>query len=639
MPLTKTILTKLLERVHLSSRVVIILHDLLMIMVAWALSFLVRYDFSISAAPQHAFLVTLPIVVLVQGLIFWRAGIYRGIWRFASIPDLWNIIRASVIGVLSISLALFLIIRMQGIPRTSLLLYPFFLVFLLSAPRLLYRMWKDHNFGIDRQNRKRAIILGAGKAAELLLRDMLHKSDYLPVGFLDDNEHLRGANIHGIPVLGKIGELPTISHNRNIDIIIIAMPSASAAKMRTVVDVCEQSKLPFRTLPRLRDLAAGQSIISELRDVAIDDLLGREPVALDWHGIRDSMAGKTVLVTGAGGSIGAELCRQIARLGSVALVLLERTEFNLYSIEMELRQDYPELVLHLCLADVCDESAVEHAFAMYHPEIIFHAAAYKHVPMLESQAREAVRNNVLGTKILALAADKFNCTKFIMISTDKAVNPTSVMGTTKRIAEIFCQNLNQRSSTHFITVRFGNVFGSAGSVVPLFKKQIAAGGPLTVTHPEITRFFMTIPEACQLIMQAEAMGAGGEIYVLDMGDPVKITYLAEQMIRLAGKTPGEDIEIIFTGLRPGEKLYEELFHGQENLSSTAHEKILLAHCRKVDWKLLNGVITEMEQACASFDEPLARELLKKLVPELTEGEVEGSGDSTGKVININWRNT
>ncbi|MEO5573324.1 MAG: nucleoside-diphosphate sugar epimerase/dehydratase [Gammaproteobacteria bacterium] len=628
---------KLLNRSRLNPRAAIVLHDLLMVALAWLLSFMIPYDFSFDPAYHQTLLITLGFVIAVQGFILWRVGIYRGVWRFASIPDLWNIIRATVTGMLVVSLALFLFIRMQGVPRTTLLLYPFFLVFLLSAPRLIYRMWKDHSFNISRSNRKRVLVLGAGKAAELLVRDMLREDDYLPVGFLDDNDHLRGANIRGITVLGKIDELPVIAQHQGIDIIIIAMPSANAMEMRRAVEVCAVSKLPFRTLPRLKDLTAGQSVINELREVAIDDLLGREPVSLDWRSIKDSMAGKTVLVTGAGGSIGSELCRQIARLGSVALVLLERSEFNLYSIEMELRQDFPELVLHLCLTDVCDEAAVEHAMISYRPEIIFHAAAYKHVPMLEAQAREAVRNNVLGTKILALAADKHNCSKFIMISTDKAVNPSSIMGTTKRIAEIFCQNLNQRSSTHFITVRFGNVFGSAGSVVPLFQKQIAAGGPLTVTHPEITRFFMTIPESCQLIMQAEAMGAGGEIYVLDMGEPVKITYLAEQMIRLAGKIPGKDIEIIYSGLRPGEKLYEELFHGLENLSSTQHEKILLAQCREVDSKFLSAVLAEMEQACNSYDEPLARELLKKLVPELTERRVGDTADSSGNVININRR--
>ncbi len=635
MALKKPGLLKLFSKPYISLRIIIVFHDLFMVVLAWALGFLIRYDFSITPVPWQSFLSSLPLVLAVQGLVLWGAGIYRGLWRFASIPDLWNIIRAAIIGMLAVSLTLFLTVRMEGVPRTTLLLYPFFLVFLLSSPRLIYRMWKDHSFKADKINRKRVLILGAGKAAELLVRDMLHESEYLPVGFLDNNNNLKGANIRGVPVLGKIDNLPAISHGQRIDIIIIAMPSASASQMRSVVNICEQTELPFRTLPRLKDLVSGQSIIDELREVAVEDLLGRGAVSLDWQSIKGSMAGKTVLVTGAGGSIGSELCRQIARLGNIALVLLERSEFNLYSIEAELRQDFPEIALHICLIDVCDVTAVDHVFATYRPEIIFHAAAYKHVPMLEGHAREAVRNNVLGTKTLASAADKYKCTKFIMISSDKAVNPTSIMGTTKRIAEIFCQTLNRRSSTHFITVRFGNVFGSAGSVVPLFQKQIAAGGPITVTHPEITRFFMTIPEACQLIMQAEAMGKGGEIYVLDMGEPVKITYLAEQMIRLAGKVPGKDIEITYTGLRPGEKLYEELFHDQENLFSTEHEKILLAHCREVDWKLLSGVINEIEQACAVYDETWTRELLKKLVPELNEGNV----DNFGKVVNINRSST
>jgi len=629
----KPVLFKLLGRAHINPRIAIILHDLFMVVVAWIVGFLIPYNFFVGSALGREFFITLPVVLATQGLVLWWAGIYRGVWRFASIPDLWNIIRAVTIGTLAASLILFLVTRMQGVPRITLILYPFFLVFLLGAPRLIYRMWKDHSFNLDKQSCKRVLILGAGKTAELLVRDMLQGGEYLPIGFLDDNQQLKGANIRGIPVLGKIDELIGISHQESIDIIVIAMPSASTAQMRSIVGICEHSKLPFRTLPRLMDLVSGQPIINELREVAIDDLLGRESVSLDWQSIMGSMAGKNILITGAGGSIGSELCRQVARLGSVAIVLLERSEFNLYNIEMELRNDFPDLVLHTCLVDVCDEAAVEHVMATHHPHVVFHAAAYKHVPMLEGQAREAVRNNVLGTKILALAASKYNCAKFVMISTDKAVNPTSIMGTTKRIAEIFCQNLNQRTSTHFITVRFGNVLGSTGSVAPLFQKQIAAGGPVTVTHPEIIRFFMTIPEACQLIMQAEAMGKGGEIYVLDMGEPVKITYLAEQMIKLAGKIPGKDIQIVYTGLRPGEKLYEELFHAQENLSTTEHEKILLAQCRVVEWKLLTNVITEMEKACAGYDESGTRELLKKLVPELEESEAADSQ----KVISINRR--
>ncbi|HLA75659.1 MAG TPA: nucleoside-diphosphate sugar epimerase/dehydratase [Gammaproteobacteria bacterium] len=619
----------------INPRITVILHDLIMVVLAWSLASLFRYDFPLDSANWIAFLKPLPFVALAQGVVLWWAGVYRGVWRFASIPDLWNIIRAVVVGMLAVSLTLFLATRMEGIPRSALLLYPLFLIFLLSAPRLTYRMWKDHSFGVDSGNRERVLIIGAGRSGELLARDMLHDNGYLPVGFLDDKERLKGTHVHGIPVLGTIDELARIVAYKKIDVIVIAMPSANSAQMRRVVGLCEQTEIPFRTLPRLQDLVSGQASLKELREVAIDDLLGREPVSLDWQRIRVGLAGKRVLVTGAGGSIGAELCRQVARLGVATLVLYEHSEYNLYTVEMELRQEFPELVLYGFLGDVCDEVAVEHIMDLHRPEVLFHAAAYKHVPILEAQTREAVRNNVLGTKVVALAADKHHCNTFVMISTDKAVNPTSVMGTTKRIAEIFCQNLNQRSSTHFITVRFGNVLGSAGSVVPLFQKQISAGGPVTVTHPQITRFFMTIPEACQLIMQSAAMGRGGEIYVLDMGEPVGITYLAEQMIRLAGKVPGEDIEIIYTGLRPGEKLYEELFHAQEDLTKTDHKKILLAQCREMDWKFLNAVITEMEQACTAYDEAKIREQLKQLVPELSEAETSGSDN----VVNLNRRNT
>lgn len=422
MPPVKPVLFKLLDWAHINPRIVIILHDLLMVAAAWMLAFLSRYDFSMDPAPWRIFLATLPFVLVAQGLVLWGAGIYRGVWRFASIPDLWNIIRAVIIGTLAVSLMLFLVTRMEGIPRTTLLLYPFFLIFLLSAPRLIYRVWKDHSFSVDRQNRKRVLILGAGKTAELLVRDMLQGSEYFPIGFLDDDKQLKGAHIRGILVLGKIDELIEISRHGSVDIIVIAMPSASAVQMRSIVGMCERSKLPFRMLPRLMDIISGQPIINELREVAIDDLLGREPVSLDWQSISGSMAGKKVLITGAGGSIGAELCRQVARLGNVAIILLERSEFNLYSIEMELRNDFPELVLHTCLVDICDEAAVEHVMATYCPHVVFHAAAYKHVPMLEGQAREAVRNNVLGTKTLALAASKYSCANLLPKSQPEDIN-------------------------------------------------------------------------------------------------------------------------------------------------------------------------------------------------------------------------
>lgn len=616
----------------INRRVAVVAHDLLMVALAWLLAYLTRFNFSYEVIDWSKFILGLPIIITIQGLALWWTGLYKSIWRFASIPDLWNIIRAASVGALGVSLGLFLFNRLDGVPRATLALYPVFLVFFLGSPRLIYRMWKDHGLSYrGAATRKRVLLLGAGRAAEMLARDMIRDSEYMPIGFLDDQKSLKGAKVHGLPILGTIDKLHNVAEQLSIDVIVIAMPSATTASMQHIVELCESVNIPFRILPHLNDLMS--SSIKALREVAIEDLLGREPVSLDWRHISDGIIGKTVMVSGGGGSIGAELCRQIARLGPAALVVFERCEFNLYSIEMELRRNFPNLVLHACLGDVCDTPCVEHAMGVYRPQVIFHAAAYKHVPMLQSQSREGVRNNVLGTKTLASAADKYGCETFVMISTDKAVNPANVMGATKRVAEIFCQALDRRSTTRFITVRFGNVLGSAGSVVPLFRSQIEAGGPVTVTHPGITRYFMTIPEACQLIMQAGAMGKGGEIFVLDMGEPIKISYLAEQMIRLSGKLPGTDVEIVYTGLRPGEKLYEELFYAQEDLLKTAHEKILLARAREMDWEQLSAVIVAMEQVCRDFDEDQLQVLLKNLVPELQDYVAVGNNVVELKRIN------
>lgn len=606
-----------------SRRSLIVAHDLLMVSLAWALAFYTRYNFTIDGVVLVALKNTLPIVLPIQGIVLWWGGLYRSLWRFASIPDLWNIVRAVTVGIFLIIAGLFLLSRLEGIPRSNLVSYPFILIVLLGAPRLIYRIWKDQGVNVRRfSGRKSVLVIGAGRAGEMLARDMKRDGNYVAVGFLDDNPQLRRVRIQGVPVLGTIESLESVLNKMAVDVILIAMPSASSAEMQRVVELCERVSVPFRTLPKLHDVVTGQSSLRALREVKIEDLLGREPISLDWRNISEGLEGKTVLVSGGGGSIGSELCRQIAQLGPARIVLFERTEFNLYSIEMELLRDHPELELSCFLGDVSDRGAVEHVLSQHHPDIIFHAAAYKHVPILQMHPRQAVRNNVVGTKTLAEAADKYGVGTFVMISTDKAVRPANVMGATKRVAEVFCQGLNQRSATRFITVRFGNVLGSAGSVVPLFQKQIETGGPVTVTHPEITRYFMTIPEACQLIMQASVMGKGGEIFVLDMGKPVKITYLAEQMIRLAGKVPGKDIEIRFTGLRPGEKLFEELFYDEELLTKTPHEKILLAHPEAVEWNRLRQGVADLEAASEAFDEVEILRVLHQLVPEMCDESIE-----------------
>ena len=597
----------------------IIMHDVFMATIAWTLAFLLRFEFNLDMLERIAYWQVLLITLPIHLTISYGFGLYRALWRFASIPDLWNIIKVVSISAILLVTVLFLINRVEGVPRSSLAVYPLLLIFLLGSPRLLYRIWRDGQLRSDGPvGSKRVVILGAGQAGELVAREMLRGNEYTPLAFLDDEPRLRGSKLHGLSVVGGIADLPDVAHKNAADLAVIATATATGKQMQKIVASCEKANIPFRTLPNVADLISGRATVSSLREVSIDDLLGRDPVNLSKESITQSLFGKVVMVTGAGGSIGSELCRQILRYKPSKLVVFEIGEFNLYQIERELAGLCDDTEFHAVLGDVCDTSAIEHCMSKHQPQVIFHAAAYKHVPLLQNQARQAVRNNILGTRNMALAADKHGCDNFVMISTDKAVNPTNNMGASKRIAEIFCQNLNQRSKTNYITVRFGNVLGSAGSVVPLFKEQIAKGGPVTVTHPEITRYFMTIPEACQLIMQAAVQGEGGEIFVLDMSEPVKIAYLAEQMILLSGKTPGDDIEIRYTGLRPGEKLYEELFHEQEQLSATSHEKILLAKTRIVDWGELQTDFSAMEAASQIFDEQTLKSLIKKLVPEMTE---------------------
>jgi len=598
-----------------NNRTAIILHDFIMVMIAWQASWWVRFNFDFANYFWQLSIYILPLVLLVEGFVFWRFKLYLGIWRFASLPDLWNIFRAAIFGVLCISLVLFIWIRLEDIPRSVLALYPIFLIFLLGGPRLAYRMWKDYSINIKTViGINRVLIIGAGKAGEMLAREMLRDENYTPVGFVDDNTLLINSEVHGIRVLGAPEEIPQITQKYRIDIIVLAVPTASSEQMQKILNHCEKIKIPLRTLPKLQDMVSSKPAISELREISIEDLLGREKIELDWKIIQQGITDKIVMVSGGGGSIGSELCMQISALNPAVLIIFERSEYNLYKILKSITEAYPDIILHAILGDLCDKDKIDNILGKHLPNVIFHAAAYKHVPILQNQLREAIRNNVVGTKNLAEMAIKYDCDNFVFISTDKAVNPTNILGKSKRIGEMYCEWKNQQSNTKFITVRFGNVLDSDGSVVPLFRTQIKKGGPVTVTHPEITRFFMTIPEACQLIMQAGAMGQGGEIYVLDMGEPVKISYLAEQMIRLSGQVPGKDIDISYIGLRPGEKLFEELFYENEGKDSTCHPKILLARHLDIDWVFLSDQIKLIEQACDSFDEEKMKLILEMLVP-------------------------
>ncbi|HEY8587483.1 MAG TPA: nucleoside-diphosphate sugar epimerase/dehydratase [Rhodanobacter sp.] len=611
-------LRKLVGFIH--PRVAVVLHDLGMTAFAWWLAKLLRYALEHGEGVHFAPLELL-VVLVIQGLVFRWTGLYRGVWRFASLPDLWNIVRAVVIGVFLVGVSLFLYDRLDSVPRSVLMIYPVLLAGLLGGPRLAYRYWKDSRSDLLKsQGVKRVLIVGADRAGEVLSRDLRGDSRYAVVGFVDDTPGLRGASINGRPVLGRLDQLSEVARQAAVDMLLIALPSATTAEMRRVVSLCDATDLPYRTVPRLEDVVAGRAQFNQIKEVAIEDLLGRDAIELDWTAIRETLSGRRVLVTGGGGSIGSELCRQVARLGAQSVTVVEQSEFNLYRICRELRADFPELILDGILASCGDRAAMQKAFAHVQPHVVFHAAAYKHVPLLQSQLRAAFSNNVLCTRTVADAACAAGVESFVLISTDKAVNPTSVMGACKRVAEIYCQNLDAHSETRFMTVRFGNVLDSAGSVVPLFRQQISAGGPVTVTHPDISRYFMTIPEACQLILQTASIGKGGEIFALDMGEPVKIRDLAEQMIRLAGKKPGSEIPIVYTGLRAGEKLFEELFHPLENYSATAHTKIFLAQHREVSWELLQRLLDQACEAAGVFDEEELRRCVSSLLPSFRWSE-------------------
>lgn len=592
-------------------------HDFCFIPLAWFAAYWLR--FNLGPIPPFIFrqsVHALPIIVVTQAIAYSIFGVYRGVWRFFSLWDLLKIVKAIALGCVLTAIALFFDPDIVNFPRSILPLYALLLMAFLCGPRFIYRTTCTPKPSVRKM--QRVLIVGAGCAGEGLVREILrnHFQVYQPVGFVDDKRYKLGLDIHGIRVLGACKDIPNLVRQFRVDVIFIAMPSVSSANMRIIVEYCEQAGIAFRTLPAIQDLVSGKLSVNNLRQVSLEDLLGREPVHLDLGKIQSVIDGKTVLVSGGGGSIGLELCCQISRFNPKKLIVIEQSEFNLYTLEQLLVRQYPSLFFVGYLVDIIDKVAVAHVLNQHQPEIVFHAAAYKHVPILERQIRHAIKNNIIGTDVLAQAALTNGAEKFVFISTDKAVNPTNILGATKRVAEMICQGLNQQQKTRFITVRFGNVLGSAGSVIPLFRRQLEIGGPLTITHPEITRFFMTIPEAAQLILQASAMGEGGEVFVLDMGEPVKIRYLAEQMIRLSGKIPEEDVKIEYIGLRPGEKLYEELFYATEHALQTEHEKIFrIKSCSEPNTKQLNQCLEALMKACDAYDEKKLLMLLMALVPE------------------------
>ncbi len=586
-----------------------LLHDITVATIAWVAAYQFRFNFLVPVDQAQNMLQFVVWVVLLQGFIFVSFGLYRGMWRFASVLDLQRIVFAVSFSAMLIAGLLFMLSSAIMIPRSVLILDPILLMMMMGGSRFAYRTWKEHQlYGMHFSRGAPVIILGAGDAAVALVKDLERSDEWRVVGLLDDNESITGREILGVKVLGKVAQLPEIATALEIKDVIVAKPSDAHQARRRAIDIANQAGLNVFTVPSVDDLMSGKVSISKIRHVEIEDLLGRDAVKLDNSGLQHLINGHTVLVSGAGGSIGSELCRQVVKYNPTTLICLDISEFSLYQLEQELStlQLSTKFVYMTC--DVKNRVRIDHLLVQYKPSVVFHAAAYKHVPMMENgNVWEALSNNVIGTHTLASACKEAGVAKFVLISTDKAVNPTNVMGASKRLAEMVCQGLQDDDGTRFVIVRFGNVLGSSGSVIPKFREQIAKGGPITITHPEITRYFMSIPEAAQLVMQAGLMGKGGEIFVLDMGEPVKIAALAADMIRLSGLQLDE-IKIEYVGLRPGEKLYEELLADDEHTMPTPHEKLRIAQARTADTAWVNKLLKWIEGAHSANENHIKAEL-------------------------------
>jgi FlaA1/EpsC-like NDP-sugar epimerase len=577
----------------------------------------------------HVFYSLLVFIVLVKVIVFGYFRLYAGWWQYASIQDLVETFKAShlstfiILGVVYLCKGLYRYGAIQyrlEVPDTVFLIDWAATIALAGGLRFLVRIVREGSRPVSPAGLTRVLIVGAGDAGEGILRELyrLPVEKYHVIGFVDDDPRKRGIRIHGVPVLGGVADLASVAQDQKAEEVVIALGRPTRDDLRRIIEVCKGQRLTFRIVPGVADLLDGRLDVTRLREVDINDLLGREPVSLDIEGIGHFLTGKVVLVTGAGGSIGAELCRQITAFKPRRLVLLEQAENNLFYIDRELRGAHPDLEVSPVIADVCDRVRIEEVFRRHSPAVIFHAAAHKHVPMMELNPGEAVKNNVFGTKNVADMACRYKAEAFVLISTDKAVNPTSVMGCTKRIAGMYCQCLARQSAcaaTKFVVVRFGNVLGSAGSVVPIFREQIARGGPVTVTHPEMRRYFMTIPEATQLVIQAGVMGKSGEIMLLDMGEPIKIVDLARDMITLSGFRPDIDIKIEFQGMRPGEKLFEELRTSAEDVLPTHHKKIFVWQSRSCPMADIQASLKRLEAVTngATFEQ--VYEALRSVVPE------------------------
>jgi FlaA1/EpsC-like NDP-sugar epimerase len=622
----------------------ILILDLGLLYFAYYFSYYIRFEGEIPAEHAASFERTVWLIVPFKLVCFLFFQLYRGMWRYMSIPDLFNLIKATLVSSGVIVLVIFLTYQFQGFARSVFIIDAALTILFIGGARLIIRIFltqaspTNGKFPLSILSSqeggfKRLLIIGAGDAGEKMYRELRDNPNlnYHIVGFVDDDPKKLGMRIHGVPILGGLDELSRLVKKYEIGGILIAISSATGKEMRRIVERCKGTGIKFKTVPGIGELIDGRVSIKTIRDVSYEDLMGRKPVRMEMDKIGNYTTGEAVLITGAGGSIGSELCRQIARFDPSPLILLDCAENNLFQIEMEFSREYPQLEYVPVLGNILNSTLLDNIFQTYHPRVVFHAAAYKHVPMMELNPWEAVHNNIQGTQSLLEAVQRYGVERFVFVSTDKAVRPANVMGASKRVGELLTQAYSKDDHGRFMSVRFGNVIGSSGSVIPFFRKQIERGGPVTVTHPEVTRFFMTIPEAAQLILQAGAMGEGGEIFILDMGTSIKIVDLANDLIRLSGFEPGRDIEIQFTGLRAGEKLYEELITEGEGIIPTPHEKILVLRGNSIQRDALLSKISNLCQLAAKQDGPKIKEKLKEIVPEY-QISPENSHLSPGKAL-------
>lgn len=600
----------------------IVVYDAVLITISLIFAFLLKFDFNFAKEYKYFFILSVIPVIIIMIVFNYIFGLYNNVWKYASIEELLSIIYS--VSISNIVFVLYSYIVNFRLLKSSYYRFPFTVhiifwilcILTLGGFRFLLRIANES--GINKKSdkvSKNLLIVGAGDAAAMLIKELKKHRDlnYSVKGLIDDDETKKLKKISGIKVLGNRNDIKRIAEELNIKEIIIAIPSVENKESKEIINICKSTKCKLKIIPGIYEIIAGSVNISQIRDVNIDDLLGREEVKLNTSNIKGYLEDKAVLVTGGGGSIGSELCRQIAKFNPGLLIIVDIYENNVYDLQMELNYKFPDLNKKIIIASIRDEFKMETIFRSLRPDVVFHAAAHKHVPLMEDNPEEAIKNNIVGTFNLLKLCDKYTVKKFVQISTDKAVNPTNVMGATKRFCEIMVQAFDRISKTEYVAVRFGNVLGSNGSVIPLFKEQIKRGGPVTVTHPDINRFFMTIPEASQLVIQAGAMAEGGEIFVLDMGEPVKIVDLAKDLIKLSGFEPNKDIKIEYTGLRPGEKLYEELLTSELALTTTEHNKIFIEKPDDFSMEYINGAIEEFKSV-SHMERELIIKILKKYVP-------------------------